>query len=187
MQTPFYDLSYPNSLNYGAMGVVMGHELTHAFDDQGREYDKDGNLYQWWCNETLRNFEERVRCFVDQYSSYKIDDSHLNGKQTLGENIADNGGLKAAFRAYEKWAETHSEPQLPGVNLTSKQLFFVGFSQVWCSISTPEALKLQVLNDPHAPAQFRVIGTLSNSYEFSREFNCPLGSNMNPEKKCVVW
>lgn len=187
LQTPFYDLSYPNSLNYGAMGVVMGHELTHAFDDQGREYDKDGNLYQWWFNETLKNFEERVKCFVDQYSSYKVDDSHLNGKQTLGENIADNGGLKAAFRAYEKWAEVNPEPRLPGLNLTSKQLFFVGFAQVWCSISTPEALKLQVLNDPHAPAQFRVIGTLSNSHEFAREFNCPVGSNMNPEKKCVVW
>lgn len=187
LQTPFYDLSYPNSLNYGAMGVVMGHELTHAFDDQGREYDKDGNLYQWWYNETLKNFEERVKCFVDQYSTYKIDDNHLNGKQTLGENIADNGGLKAAFRAYEKWAERNPEPQLPGLNLTSKQLFFVGFAQVWCSISTPEALKLQVLNDPHAPAQYRVIGTLSNSQEFAREFNCPHGSNMNPEKKCVVW
>lgn len=187
LQTPFYDLSYPNSLNYGAMGVVMGHELTHAFDDQGREYDKDGNLYQWWFNETLKNFEERVKCFVDQYSSYKVEDSHLNGKQTLGENIADNGGLKAAFRAYEKWAEVNPEPRLPGLNLTSKQLFFVGFAQVWCSISTPEALKLQVLNDPHAPAQFRVIGTLSNSHEFAREFNCPVGSNMNPEKKCVVW
>lgn len=78
LQTPFYDLSYPNSLNYGAMGVVMGHELTHAFDDQGREYDKDGNLYQWWYNETLKNFEERVKCFVDQYSSYKIDDNHVS-------------------------------------------------------------------------------------------------------------
>lgn len=169
------------------MGVVMGHELTHAFDDQGREYDKDGNLYQWWYNETLKNFEDRVKCFVDQYSSYKIDEIQLNGKQTLGENIADNGGLKAAFRAYEKWAETNLEPRLPGLNLTSKQLFFVGFAQVWCSISTPEALKLQVLNDPHAPAQFRVIGTLSNSQEFAREFNCPLGTNMNPDKKCVVW
>jgi len=111
----------------------------------------------------------------------------LNGKQTLGENIADNGGLKAAFRAYDKWSELNPELQLPGLNLTSKQLFFVGFAQVWCSISTPEALKLQVLNDAHAPAQFRVIGTLSNSHEFAREFNCPLGSKMNPEKKCVVW
>lgn len=187
LQTPFYDLSYPNSLNYGAMGVVMGHELTHAFDDQGREYDKDGNLYQWWYNETLSHFEERAKCFVDQYSSYKVDSNNLNGKQTLGENIADNGGLKAAFRAFEKWSDQNPEPRLPGLSLTSKQLFFVGFAQVWCSISTPEALKLQVLNDPHAPAQFRVIGTLSNSREFAREFNCPLGSKMNPEKKCVVW
>lgn len=98
LQTPFYDLAYPYSLNYGAMGVVLGHELTHAFDDQGREYDKDGNLHKWWNNDTLKNFEDRAKCLVDQYSEYKIEDNHLNGKQTLGENIADNGGLKAAFK-----------------------------------------------------------------------------------------
>ena len=111
----------------------------------------------------------------------------LNGKQTLGENIADNGGLKAAFRAFQEWLKTHHEAPLPGLNLTSEQLFFIGFAQVWCSTSTPEALKLQVVNDPHAPAQHRVIGTLSNSQEFAREFNCKPNSRMNPEKKCVVW
>ncbi|KAG9508882.1 hypothetical protein GZH46_02612, partial [Fragariocoptes setiger] len=185
LQTPFYDASYPNSLNFGAMGVVMGHELTHAFDDQGREYDKDGNLHQWWYNATLQNFEERVKCFADQYYKYKIGDNHLNGKQTLGENIADNGGLKAAFRAFEGWLKNHHEMPLPGVNLTSRQLFFVGFAQVWCSASTPEALKLQIVNDVHAPAQYRVIGTLSNSYEFAHEFNCPHNSRMNPENKCI--
>lgn len=187
LQTPFYNLAYPDSLNYGAMGVVLGHELTHAFDDQGREYDKDGNLEKWWYNETLRNFEERVKCLVDQYNDYKIDDNHINGKQTLGENIADNGGLKAAFRAYSRWADKHPSPRLPGLNLTNSQLFFVGFAQVWCSNSTPEALRLQILNDVHAPAEYRVIGTLSNSEDFVREFDCPTNSKMNAQKKCTVW
>ncbi|RWS12030.1 endothelin-converting enzyme 2-like protein [Dinothrombium tinctorium] len=188
LQAPFYDVNYPKSLNFGAMGVVMGHELTHAFDDQGREYDKSGNLHHWWKNSTIKNFEERIKCFIDQYNAYEVNGDHINGKQTLGENIADNGGLKAAFHAFEGWMKTHPvELPLPGLNLTNRQLFFIGFAQVWCSVTTPEALKLQILNDPHSPAQFRVIGTVSNSYEFAKEFNCKPGSPMNPVKKCEVW
>uniref|UniRef100_T1KLB5 Uncharacterized protein n=1 Tax=Tetranychus urticae TaxID=32264 RepID=T1KLB5_TETUR len=187
LQAPFYDVNYPKSVNFGAMGVVMGHELTHAFDDRGRRYDKYGNLHQWWNNNTIKNFEQRVDCFVKQYSSYEINGDYINGERTLGENLADNGGLKAAFHAYENWAQHNIEPALPGVNLTSKQIFFVRFAQVWCFVATPEALKLQVLNDPHSPHRFRVIGTLSNSKEFSDTFKCPLNSPMNPEHKCEVW
>ncbi|XP_054713276.1 endothelin-converting enzyme homolog isoform X1 [Uloborus diversus] len=188
LQAPFYDPNYPKSLNFGAMGVVMGHELTHAFDDQGREYDRFGNLHQWWKNSTIESFRERAQCFVDQYSSFEINTENLNGKQTLGENIADNGGLKAAFHAYQDWAKTHAvELPLPGVPLTNNQLFFIGFAQVWCSTSTPEAMHLQILNDSHSPAKFRVIGTLSNSEDFAREFKCPAKSAMNPKKKCEVW
>ncbi|XP_022241235.1 endothelin-converting enzyme homolog isoform X2 [Limulus polyphemus] len=188
LQSPFYDTEYPKSLNFGAIGVVMGHELTHAFDDQGRKYDKNGNLKQWWKNKTIEEFLERTKCFIDQYSSYSINDDHVNGKQTLGENIADNGGIKAAFHAYEEWSNSHEmESPLPGVNLTHRQLFFVGFSQVWCSVSTPESQHLQILNDLHSPAKYRVIGSLSNSYEFAQEFQCPIGSYMNPSKKCEVW
>lgn len=188
LQAPFYDVNFPKSLNFGAMGVVMGHELSHAFDDQGREYDKQGNLHQWWKNNTIKKFEERMKCFVEQYSQYQIGSDHVNGKQTLGENVADNGGLTAAYHAYKSWqSKNPPELPLPGVNLTNSQLFFVGFSQVWCSTSTPEALKLQILNDPHSPAQFRVIGTLSNSREFAEQFNCKTDNYMNPSKKCVVW
>ena len=112
----------------------------------------------------------------------------MNGKQTLGENIADNGGLKAAFHAYEAWMRNHEEElPLPGVNLTNRQLFFLGFAQVWCSVNTPEALKLQILQDPHSPSTYRVIGTLSNSDEFAKEFSCRPGSRMNPVNKCDVW
>ncbi|XP_075540860.1 M13 family metallopeptidase neprilysin 3 isoform X2 [Dermacentor variabilis] len=188
LQAPFYDPNYPKSLNFGAMGVVMGHELTHAFDDQGREYDKSGNLNQWWKNSTIQSFQSRAQCFIDQYSNYTANNENLNGKQTLGENIADNGGLKAAFHAFEEWLDRHpNEPPLPGVNLTHKQLFYVGFAQVWCSTETPEAIHLQILSDPHSPARFRVTGPVSNSDEFTREFKCRKNSAMNTRKKCEVW
>lgn len=188
LQAPFYDTSYPRSLNFGGMGVVMGHELTHAFDDQGREYDRRGNLRPWWNNATVERFKNQTQCMVDQYSDYGVGADKLNGKQTLGENIADNGGLKAAYHAYKGWVQVHGvEPPLPGVNLTHSQLFFLGFAQVWCSASTKEALHLQLLNDPHSPAEYRVKGPLSNSKEFSRQFRCPLGSAMNRQTKCEVW
>lgn len=188
LQAPFYDIHYPRSLNFGGMGVVMGHELTHAFDDQGREYDKHGNLHQWWNNATIERFNKRAQCMVDQYSNYTVNSEKVNGRQTLGENIADNGGLKAAFHAYEEWVSTnHDEIPLPGLNLTHKQLFFVGFAQVWCSSTKKEATHLQIMNDPHTPPKYRVIGPLTNSHEFATTFNCPEKSFMNPMKKCEVW
>ncbi|XP_037045655.1 neprilysin-3 isoform X2 [Bradysia coprophila] len=189
LQLPFFDISNPKSLNFGAMGVVMGHELTHAFDDQGREYDKFGNLHQWWNNKTIDRFKERANCLSKQYEQYKINGKNLNGKQTLGENIADNGGLKAAFNAYIKSKnETDSDMLLlPGINMTHRQLFFVSFAQVWCSAVTDETTNLQIEKDPHSPPKFRVIGPLSNLKEFSEEFQCKMGSPMNPVKKCEIW
>uniref|UniRef100_A0A8W8MSH3 Endothelin-converting enzyme 1 n=2 Tax=Magallana gigas TaxID=29159 RepID=A0A8W8MSH3_MAGGI len=188
LQAPFYDIDFPRSLNFGAMGVVMGHELTHGFDDQGREFDKYGNLHPWWNNQSIINFQNRTKCIIDQYSQYKVGDNHVKGKQTLGENIADNGGLKAAYHAYNYWlSQNGKEKPLPGLNLTHKQLFFLGFAQVWCSTSTKEADHLQILTDPHSPAIYRVIGTLSNSKEFAEQYKCPVNSTMNPQKKCEVW
>nr|XP_022340096.1 endothelin-converting enzyme homolog isoform X2 [Crassostrea virginica] len=188
LQAPFYDIEFPKSLNFGAMGVVMGHELTHGFDDQGREFDKYGNLHPWWNNQSIINFQSRAQCITDQYSQYKLGDNHVKGKQTLGENIADNGGLKAAYHAYNYWLSQNGEEKpLPALNLSHKQLFFLGFAQVWCSTSTKEADHLQILTDPHSPAIYRVIGTLSNSKEFAELYNCPVNSRMNPEKKCEVW
>lgn len=188
LQAPFYDTTHQQALNYGAMGVVMGHELTHAFDDQGREYDKYGNLHQWWKNETIERFKNQTECVIKQYSEYEINGKKLNGKQTLGENIADNGGLKAAYRAYIDWTKkNYEEPPLPALNLTHKQLFFLSFAQVWCSASTEEATNLQIEKDAHAPPKFRVIGSLSNSPEFAQAFSCTPGSKMNPVQKCEVW
>ncbi|EEB11803.1 endothelin-converting enzyme, putative [Pediculus humanus corporis] len=187
LRSPFYDVNHSSSLNFGSMGVVMGHELTHAFDDLGREYDQFGNLHKWWKNETIDKFKEKTNCVVKQYSNYEINGRHLNGKQTLGENIADNGGLKAAYHAYLKQEQNESDLPLPGLNLTHKQLFFLSFAQVWCSSSTAEATLLQIEKDPHSPSKFRVIGPLSNLREFSKEFNCPPGSKMNPIEKCDIW
>lgn len=188
LQSPFYDSKYPASLNFGGMGVVMGHELTHGFDDQGREFDKDGNLHQWWNNNTIDLFKNRTECFTKQYGKYQINGKNLNGNQTLGENIADNGGLKAAYHAYLEYTkEKPDPPPLPGIDLTHKQLFFLAFAQVWCSTVTVETANLEIVKDPHSPAKYRVIGSLTNLKEFSEEFKCSAGTRMNPKEKCEVW
>ncbi|XP_071805577.1 endothelin-converting enzyme 2-like isoform X1 [Asterias amurensis] len=188
LQAPFYDKDYPRSLNFGGMGVIMGHEITHGFDDSGRKYDKYGNLKQWWNNDTIERFENQIKCMVDQYSEYEVNGAYIDGKMTLGENIADNGGLKSAYRAYEDWIKEHGpEKPLPALGLSHKQLFFVGFAQVWCSSKTPKEAQIDLITDNHSPAKYRVIGTLSNSEDFAREFNCPVGSLMNPKDKCEVW
>nr|XP_046246021.1 endothelin-converting enzyme 2b isoform X3 [Scatophagus argus] len=188
LQAPFYAHDHPKALNFGGIGVVMGHELTHAFDDQGREYDKEGNLRPWWQNSSVDAFRQRTECMVDQYSRYLVNGEHVNGKQTLGENIADNGGLKAAYHAYRSWVQRNGgEKRLPAVNLTNDQLFFVGFAQVWCSVRTPESAHEGLVTDPHSPPRYRVIGTLANSPDFSRHFNCPAGTPMNTGNRCEVW
>ncbi|KAJ2941005.1 hypothetical protein O0L34_g13132 [Tuta absoluta] len=188
LQLPFYDGDNPKTVNYGAMGVVMGHELTHAFDDQGREYDRFGNLNQWWNNETIDRFKTRAECIKTQYTGYQEEGQNLNGKQTLGENIADNGGLKASFHAYLDYSRDAAiNYTLPGLKYNHRQLFFISFAQVWCSSMTKESAKMQIEKDDHTIAKYRVIGPISNLKEFSEEFHCPLGSKMNPKNKCEVW
>ncbi|KAM7006134.1 endothelin-converting enzyme 1 [Tautogolabrus adspersus] len=188
LQAPFYSRSWPKALNFGGIGVVMGHELTHAFDDQGREYDKDGNLRPWWKNSSVEAFKKQTQCMVEQYGNYSINKEPLNGRQTLGENIADNGGLNAAYKAYAKWIKKNGEePALPALGMTNRQLFFVGFAQVWCSVRTPESSHEGVITDPHSPSRFRVIGTISNSHEFSKHFGCSADAPMNPKHKCNLW
>ncbi|XP_021118659.1 endothelin-converting enzyme 1 isoform X3 [Heterocephalus glaber] len=188
LQAPFYTRSSPKALNFGGIGVVVGHELTHAFDDQGREYDKDGNLRPWWKNSSVEAFKQQTECMVEQYSNYSVNGEPVNGRHTLGENIADNGGLKAAYRAYQNWVKKNgAEQTLPTLGLTNNQLFFLGFAQVWCSVRTPESSHEGLITDPHSPSRFRVIGSLSNSKEFSKHFHCPPGSPMNPHHKCEVW
>uniref|UniRef100_A0A8B9W4D9 Endothelin-converting enzyme 1 n=1 Tax=Bos mutus grunniens TaxID=30521 RepID=A0A8B9W4D9_BOSMU len=188
LQAPFYTRSSPNALNFGGIGVVVGHELTHAFDDQGREYDKDGNLRPWWKNSSVEAFKQQTECMVGQYGNYSVNGEPVNGRHTLGENIADNGGLKAAYRAYQNWVKKNgAEQTLPTLGLTNNQLFFLSFAQVWCSVRTPESSHEGLITDPHSPSRFRVIGSISNSKEFSEHFHCPPGSPMNPHHKCEVW
>uniref|UniRef100_H2ZFD7 Endothelin-converting enzyme 1 n=1 Tax=Ciona savignyi TaxID=51511 RepID=H2ZFD7_CIOSA len=189
LQPPFYSSGYPKSINYGGIGIVVGHELTHGFDDQGRQYDLHGNLKKWWKKETLAKFKEKADCMAKQYSRFDFDGAQVNGNLTLGENIADNGGVRLAYNAYQVWKQTNgsSEMLLPSLNYTHNQLFFISFAQLWCSLTTPQALKHQVKVDVHSPPKPRVIGSLSNFAEFSKAFNCPSGSPMNPVEKCKVW
>lgn len=189
LQPPFFSAEWPKAFNYGAMGVVMGHEITHGFDDQGSQYDKDGNLNTWWSAEAVERFKAKTSCISEQYSVYTINGEHVNGNLTLGENIADNGGLKAAYNAYQNWvAQNGVEPRLPAwPELTPDQMFFVGFAQVWCGTVRPAEAHRLIVKDPHSPGRVRVLGTLSNSPEFARAFNCPANKPMNPTQKCTVW
>ncbi|RWS10237.1 membrane metallo-endopeptidase-like 1 [Dinothrombium tinctorium] len=190
LQGSFFDKDRPNYLNFGAIGFVIGHEITHGFDDRGRQFDKDGNNRNWWDHKTDLKFRQRTQCIIEQYSNYTVPENGLrvNGINTQGENIADNGGLKEAFRAYRKWVEDHhEEAMLPGLKYSPDQLFWVSAANVWCGKHRSEVLRLRVLVGSHSPSQFRVIGPLSNLPEFSTSFNCPKASPMNPELKCSVW
>ncbi|XP_012939964.1 neprilysin-4 [Aplysia californica] len=191
LQPPFFHKDFPKSVNFGAIGTVMGHEITHGFDDRGRQFDKDGNLLQWWEDEAIEKFKKQTGCLVDQYSNYTVEqvDMNLNGIKTQGENIADNGGVKQSFWAYKNWVSTHSEkdPALPGLNFTHNQLYFLAFAQIWCAVERKEGLINRVRTGSHSPGRFRVIGSVQNSEDFAKAFNCPKGSPMNPEKKCNVW
>lgn len=192
LQPPFYSKGFPKSLNYGGIGMVIGHEITHGFDDRGRQYDKNGNLQQWWDDNVITEFKKRAQCMIDQYSNYTVHDIglQLNGVQTQGENIADNGGLKEAYKAYQKWKHEHVgvEQRIPGLtHLNGDQLFFLNFAQVWCGTTRPQAMVNRILTGYHSPGRYRVIGTLQNSEDFSKVFECPKHSYMNPEKKCNVW
>lgn len=190
LQGAFFDAERPNYMNFGAIGYVIGHEITHGFDDRGRQFDKDGNDRNWWKPKTDARFRERAQCIIEQYGNYTVAENGLkvNGLNTQGENIADNGGIKEAFRAYRRWTKDHGrESRLPGLEHTPDQLFWISAANIWCGKFRPEVLKLRVNSGVHSPAKFRIIGPLSNSPEFARSFNCPLGTPMNPEKKCSVW
>ncbi|CAG5019091.1 unnamed protein product [Parnassius apollo] len=193
LQPPFYGNGI-EAINYGSIGAIMGHEVTHGFDDQGRRYDEEGNLKQWWSAATLEHYHSKVQCIVDQYSRYhlpQLPEYTVHGFNTQGENIADNGGLRAALNAYALHTQRHPESArdtLPGLpHYSHHQLFFLGFAQIWCGNSTVGALKSKIVEGVHSPNKIRVIGTLSNSEEFAQAWQCPKGSPMNPEHKCVLW
>ncbi|XP_061861586.1 neprilysin isoform X1 [Colius striatus] len=191
LQPPFFSASQPKSLNYGGIGMVIGHEITHGFDDNGRNFNENGDLVDWWTEESARNFKELAQCMVYQYGNYSWDlagGQNLSGINTLGENIADNGGVRQAYRAYENFVKKHGkEKLLPGVDMNHKQLFFLNFAQIWCGTYRPEYAVNSIKTDVHSPGRFRVIGSLQNSPEFSEAFSCTEANYMDPAKKCRVW
>ncbi|XP_010583222.1 neprilysin isoform X1 [Haliaeetus albicilla] len=191
LQPPFFSASQPKSLNYGGIGMVIGHEITHGFDDNGRNFNEDGDLVDWWTEESARSFKELSQCMVYQYGNFSWDlagGQHLSGINTLGENIADNGGVRQAYKAYENFVKKHGkEKLLPGLEMNHKQLFFLNFAQVWCGTYRPEYAVNSIKTDVHSPGKFRVIGSLQNSPEFSEAFSCTKTDYMDPAKKCRVW
>ncbi|CAL8117858.1 unnamed protein product [Orchesella dallaii] len=190
LQGHFFNASRPKYLNYASIGWVIGHEITHGFDDQGHQFDKLGNYKNWWAGSTKQTFDRKKQCIIDQYSSFKSHSTglNLNGEKSQGENIADNGGIKQAYRGYEYWlARNGREKSLAGLNYSPKQLFWISAAQNWCTVQRDEILKHNILTGVHSPGEFRVRGTFANSEEFARDFQCQRGKRMNPVKKCSVW
>lgn len=186
----FFNHEAPAYVNYGAIGMIIGHEITHGFDDRGRQFNQDGDLADWWEPDTNKDFEEKAQCIIEQANNFESTQVgvKLNGINTQGENIADNGGLAEAYRAFEKHLEQNGMvPMLPGLAFNPRQLFWISFARGWCGKFRDEQMKNQILLDSHAPTEFRINGVAQNNKEFSRDFNCPIGSPMNPEKKCKVW
>ena len=186
LQPPFFDNRMDAAVNYGAIGSVMGHELTHGFDDQGRQFDGQGNLRNWWTPEDAAEFEKRADCFIKEYSAFTpVDDVHLNGKLTLGENTADNGGVHLSFMALMKSLDGKPQPKIDG--FTPQQRFFLGYAQVWCQNVRPEAARMRAQIDPHSPGRDRVNGVLGNMPEFGEAFACRAGQPMIHAPACRVW
>ncbi|KAK7071727.1 NEDD8 protease nep2 [Halocaridina rubra] len=190
LQGTFFEVDRPKYMNFGGIGYVIGHEITHGFDDSGRQFDSNGDLRDWWEKETKEKFLEKTKCIIYQYGNYSVPEVglNLNGINTQGENIADNGGIKEAYYAYQQWVQDNGEEaSLPALQYTPKQLFWLSAANVWCGKYRPESLKLRILTGAHSPPQFRVNGPFSNLPEFAKDWNCPKGAKLNPEKRCSVW
>ena len=193
LRPPFFDTSADPAAGFGAIGVVVGHEITHGFDDEGRHYDGAGNLRDWWTPEDAKAFEKRSQCLVDQYSGYSAvkdakdpsKDVKINGKLTLGENTADNGGLRLSYMALEGMQSKRPRETLDG--FTPEQRFFIAWGQAWCTNQTEQTSRLRAVTDPHSPPRFRVIGTLSNMPEFAAAFSCHAPAPMVNAHACRVW
>lgn len=188
LQAPFFDLQADDASNYGAIGVVIGHEMGHGFDDQGSKFDAEGNLKNWWTPEDRKKFDERAACVIDQFNTLDVGEGlRHNGKLVVGEAFGDIGGLALAYKAYHRSLGGKPGPVLDG--FTSDQRFFLAFARVWARSHRPEDLRLRLNTDPHPIARFRTIGTLQNSPEFHKAFGCKLGDPMvrPPEKQCKLW
>jgi predicted metalloendopeptidase len=197
LQPPFFHRDAPMVLNFAAVGAIMGHELTHGFDDQGAMYGPGGQLKMWWTNTSIAKFTNKTACVINQYQSMEVpelkgvaDAPPINGQLTLGENIADIGGLATAFDAYEQWKKDKDTPttfQVGNTTMSDTELFWLANGQSWCAIMEPMALMVRLRSDPHSPHRARVVGPPQNSLAFGQTMNCSSGTVMNPAGKCKVW
>ncbi|MEA2754904.1 MAG: putative endopeptidase [Aliidongia sp.] len=186
LQPPNFDARWDDATNYGAIGAVIGHEMTHGFDDEGRQFDGQGNLKDWWSKNDTKQFKARAACLVAEYGGFGVGDGvKLDGNLTLGENTADNGGTRLAYRALKQALAGKSVPKRDGY--TPEQRFFLAYAQSWCENQTPEGEKLQALTDPHSTSEYRVNGVVTNMPEFREAFRCKAGAPMAPKKSCRVW
>jgi len=181
-------------MNMGAIGSVMGHELTHGYDDEGRVYDKVGRLHGWWKPQTAAAFKKKVACVAREYSQFVLPGKpkqNVNGKLTLGEDLADNGGLQTSYYAFNRWAKKQAGglKALKVGKYRAEQQFFYSFGQAWCTKQATKSMRLQALTDPHAPSAFRVNGAVKNFAAFAKAFKCKANTKMNPgkSKRCMVW
>jgi putative endopeptidase len=188
LQPPLFDMEADDAVNYGAIGAVIGHEMGHGFDDQGSKYDAEGNLREWWTPEDRKKFEQRTACVVEQFNTLDVGEGlRHNGKLVVGEALGDLGGLKLAYKAYQRSLKGKPGPVLDG--FTADQRFFLAFARTWATVDRPEAVRLRLNTDPHPLPRFRAIGTLQNMPEFHKAFGCKPGDPMvrPPEKQCKLW
>lgn len=187
LQPPFFNFEADDAINYGAIGGVIGHEITHGFDDQGSRFDAEGNLKMWWTPEDRKNFEERASCVVNQFNGYEVQPGlNINGRLTLGENLGDFAGMTIAYDAYQRSLQGKSRPaNIDG--FTPEQRFFLGWAQVWAAKATAEFERQQVQTDPHSAARYRVNGPLSNMPEFAKAFGCKENQAMVRKDRCIIW
>ena len=189
LQPPFYDYSKDPAVNFGGIGVVIGHEMTHGFDDQGSKYDGKGNVRPWWTDADRAAFQKRLDCEIDEYSSFQpVPGVHVDGKLTLGENTADNGGIRIAWQALlDTLAKDHKSIDDKIDGYTEAQRYFISFAQVWCENRTEQVSRIAAKTDPHSPGMFRTNGTVRNFNQFGKAFGCHVGQPMMPENACRVW
>lgn len=190
LQPPFYDFKIDPAVNFGAIGMVIGHEMTHGFDDEGSQFDEKGNVRQWWTDADRKNFDARTECEVKEYEKFSpVEGAFLNGKLTLGENTADNGGMRIAYAALMDYLGKQGKGALTKKvdGYTPAQRFFLGYAQVWCENTRPETARIRAKTDPHSPGRFRVNGVVQNMEKFGEAFGCKKGQPMMPENVCRVW
>jgi len=195
LQPPFFDFTIDPAVNFGAIGMVIGHEMTHGFDDEGSKYDGKGNLHEWQTPEDRKAFTQRTDCEVAEYNGFEVAPAHgdtpaqkLNGKLTLGENTADNGGLRIAYAALLDTLAAQNKPVTDRIDgYTEAQRFFLGFAQIWCTNESEEFARQLALTDEHSSPRWRVNGVVRNFDEFGKAFGCAKGQPMYPVNSCRVW